>query len=231
MNLNRFPFRSLALLVGGAVFSFSAARAQVPFILTPVHDTYVSESDVNANYGAEDNLFVHSGTWIKRTYLQFDLESIPPGTITGATLRLSYGLLGSGGFLVDLHHVPNDAWTELGMTWNSMPAYNPTAISTALTGTGQPYVDWIIPGSLFALDGDGTLSLMLKIQDEIHGAGTANYFSSEATLPNALPPQLILTVPEGKLTALVGSLALIVWIALRRTHPAFRHFSCDRWDR
>jgi hypothetical protein len=231
MNLNRFPFHSLALFVAGAVFPFSAARAQVAVILTPTQDTYVSDEYVTANYGDEENLFVHAGSVIKRTYLQFDLGSIPPESVTGAILRLSYGQLGSGDFLIDLHHVADDTWSEVGVTWSSMPSYSPTPLSTAATETGRADVDWNIPGSLFASDRDGTLSLMLKIQTELHGAGTASFLSSEATPPHDIPPQLILTVPEGKLTALVGSLALIVWIALRRTHPAFRHFSCDRWDR
>lgn len=196
--MKRMTRTSTALLAAvlGSTLIPAAAQGSFDVVLEPVDDTYVVDQYPAASYGDDENLFVHSGSNTKRTWLKFDLGGIPPSAISAATLRLSYAQSSSSDTVIDLHHVADDTWTEATLTWASMPAYDAEALSTATTEFGHNDITWTVPVGVFFSDNDGRLSLALKIQEESHHSGTASFFSTEGTVPLAIAPQLFVTVPE-----------------------------------
>ena len=58
----------------------------------------------------------------ERSYLKFDISSIPPAaSVTAASLRLCR-TNGTGGARTHELRVVTSAWTESGLTWNNQPA-------------------------------------------------------------------------------------------------------------
>jgi len=67
---------------------------------------------------------------VERSYLMFDLSSIPPGaTVTSASLTICR-TNGSGGSRTHELRAVTSAWTEMGLTWNTQPALAPSASHT-----------------------------------------------------------------------------------------------------
>lgn len=192
-----------------------ASQAQLPLLLEPAYDTYVRSDEPDTNYGSEGNLFVHSGTNLKRTYLQFDLGSIPLGSIREASLRLGFAEGARTGTAIDLHHVADDTWNEFSLTWRSAPPPDLPAVGTATAEFGKVELTWNLPVSIFATDPDGRLSLLLKLADE-GLSDTATFYSKESVLPLAHPPQLLLSVPEPPGAVLASGLGLAALAAHRR---------------
>ncbi len=201
------------LAAGGGL---GVGQAQVPFVLNPVHDTYVNSQYIDANYGADASVFVHSGiNATKRTYLQFDLGGVALDSISGASLRMLYAQPAQTGTTIDLHHVLDDTWNESSLTWSSQPVPEAASLATASTQSGKAEVVWNLPLSLFTTDTDGRLSLLLRLQDE-GLSDTATFFSKEASTPLAQPAQLTLMVPEPGQGMMLAGLGLVVWAACRR---------------
>ncbi|MFP2896666.1 DNRLRE domain-containing protein [Corallococcus sp. 4LFB] len=92
-------------------------------ILEPEADTFVRASTPGVNYGTAQNLYVDSTK--EETYLRFNLSGLPAGAhIASVMLKaLAYSGASPGGDgSVYAHLVPDDTWSETGMTWNSRPA-------------------------------------------------------------------------------------------------------------
>ncbi|NMO14250.1 DNRLRE domain-containing protein [Pyxidicoccus fallax] len=101
----------------------TSAPTPTQLILEPEADTFVRDSSPNGNFGTNQNLNVDSR--YAETYLRFNLSSIPAGSHI-ASVRLEalahYGSAYGGDGSVYAHLVPNDTWSETGMTWNNRPA-------------------------------------------------------------------------------------------------------------
>lgn len=73
---------------------------------------------------------------IYRSFIKFDLSSIPAGaTVSSATLTLTRSSEGSG-TSVSVHQVTS-SWSETTPTWGSPPTYNATELTSATVGTGE----------------------------------------------------------------------------------------------
>lgn len=91
--------------------------------VAPVADSYVNESQPDANFGQDGELHLGSG---QMCYLMFELPQLEPNaTISEARLRV-YAHGGSASGYVDVHYCQDDSWTENGIAWNNKPAYNAT---------------------------------------------------------------------------------------------------------
>jgi len=97
----------------------------------PVADSYVEYRNPDNNYGASAALNVTwaagSDTRDRRSFLKFDISSIPSGsTINSASLNPYHRINPwSGWSWVDLvvHKLTDDTWGETTITWNNQPAY------------------------------------------------------------------------------------------------------------
>ena len=109
--------------------AITAVASVAGTLVIPVdEDTWVEETNPDANHGSEGSFDVQGGNGVPnsrwRGLLKFDLGSIPAGsTVTGATLRLgtSEGFSYNG----DVNHyglVVADTWSEGTVTWTTRPA-------------------------------------------------------------------------------------------------------------
>ncbi len=140
--------------------------------ISPIHDSYVDDADTGGNHGWRDYMIV--GEWdgaspyrTCRTYMQFDLGSVPAGKkIVSATLNVNCRTIYNTTVNVGAHYLGNDSWTENTITWNNAPTnFNTTATATAALVTG--YNAWTVTSDAqTAYKGDGVLSLVLKLPTE-----------------------------------------------------------------
>lgn len=132
--------------------------------------------------------------WFNNSYLKFNLAGSGITTVTTATLRLKTIVVGnstSSPNNLQLFAVPNDAWTETGITWNNQPPRNPLFL-------GQKYGFNSAAGAIVEFDvtayvqtqvnADGVVSLALS--DEFWRARGMEFHSREAT-NSADRPQLV----------------------------------------
>lgn len=220
-------FILMSLMALGSVAPAAGALYQ----LAPVADASVVDQYPSTNYGLDKDLFVHFGsTATKRTYLRFDLSSIPvQETIVGATLYMYSAQGGVATTTIDLHHVSDDAWIESSITWSSRPAFDAVVLASATTSPpgsvpGSDEMSWSLPGSVFAADTDAQLSLLLKLENE-SGSDTATFSSKESRLVNPIPPTAIppalgvttMPIPEPEIWAmLLAGLGVVAWASRKR---------------
>ncbi|RJS27415.1 hypothetical protein DRW03_03355 [Corallococcus sp. H22C18031201] len=91
--------------------------------LTPVADAQVSSDTPTTNYGTSTTWLVNRQTGM--SYLRFDLSGIPTNVhVTAVTLSAQaydgYAYGGDGNVYTTF--VPDDTWSETGITWNNKPA-------------------------------------------------------------------------------------------------------------
>ena len=103
------------------------ATTDITVTLSPVADADVVIDQPDANFGAAASVKVGPELFeaARHVYLKFDLSSIPAdATIVEATLAMSAysGFAWGNDGNVYASFVPEDAWTEMGLTWNNRPA-------------------------------------------------------------------------------------------------------------
>lgn len=100
------------------------AQAQTTVTLTPTADSYIQQGTPTTNYGTATTLLarIDSANSLSRAvYLQFNLASLPAGTITSAVLTLN-GSQDQGGAGVTIGAFPGTAtaaWSETQLNWNN----------------------------------------------------------------------------------------------------------------
>ena len=106
--------------------------------LNPNQDSFVrQDSGGNDNYGSSSDLRVRSNGrfyWSEqrnnRTYVQFDLSSIPSGsTINSAELRLYMYDAPNQNRTYRVHRV-TQSWGETTITWNNAASYDSTVTAS-----------------------------------------------------------------------------------------------------
>jgi len=97
-------------------------------IRPPIDDAYTHEGRPNTKFGAARDMYVgwyqHAqGAGSERTWLKFDLSSLPADATIGR-VRLwlyCYRLTGWGSHDTRCYSLENDGWTEETITWNNQP--------------------------------------------------------------------------------------------------------------
>ena len=99
----------------------------------PVADSYVNQSEPDANYGSDTRLKIKCDSFYRYAYIMFDLSSLSPdATIIEAKLWLTLRDIdgyGEWGVTIGAHYCSDDSWNETGITWNNKPSFasEPTA--------------------------------------------------------------------------------------------------------
>jgi hypothetical protein len=103
--------------------------------LTAVADTGVDQKNPNTNTGTAQTMSVASAnSGNQRSFVRFDLSTIPTAArVQSATLQLTMSTAPSATRTYEVDRA-NAAWTETGLTWNTMPTTS-AATATAASGT------------------------------------------------------------------------------------------------
>ena len=160
-------------------------------------DSYIEEGS-NSNFGTGTTLQVNNGGGflegtIKRTMVRFALPALPVGcTVTSATLRL-YNQNATSGRTIEALRI-TEAWQELTVNGNNIPATDGPAATSQVQGAGQ-YQDWTVTTQVQAMFGSNHGFL---IRDGTEGGGLftsaaqQEYQSREGT-NDARDPELVIT--------------------------------------
>ncbi|MBV6645595.1 MAG: DNRLRE domain-containing protein [Cyclobacteriaceae bacterium] len=151
-------------------------------------DTYVKGGQTaDDNFGSSADLLIKtaaSENLRRRIFLQFKVDTID--VVQEAILRLRVGRSGSTEHTV--YYVPDDSWTETGITWNNQPQFTTAITSENVASEGQ-WTDFDITSQVLAEQGgDGILSLVVWTSS----TALVEYFSKEA-LPGNEPRLLVTT--------------------------------------
>ena len=161
-------------------------------------DSPVGSTSPTSNYGTLTYCAVGNttATSLLRTYIQFDLSTVPVNAVVVyADLRLyQWFTYGSDNFTIGLYGVTGD-WDESTITWNLQPTSSADAeitnnITAGATTWESWYIDTLVQGWL-----DGTITnygMMLKDTDESSVNTAAYFYTSDYTTDTTKRP--ILTI-------------------------------------
>ncbi len=152
-------------------------------------DTWVDSSAATANYDANIDLGVETGTRNRISYLDFTISGYAGRIITSATLELTErdGSSESDADF-DVREITS-AWDETTVTWNTRPTHGTSALGSYTDGltTNEETIEIALDETHFSGDGTYGLALVATV------SGNDHKFYSEN---GAAPPQLVLTYLE-----------------------------------
>jgi len=164
-------------------------------------DAFVASDDPAVNYGANLFLSISRVSWQTnqfRTYIQFDLSSIPStAVVTDASLHLFYGLaIEELDTPAGLYRVTS-AWDESTVTWNNQPdSWNaPEATNTVPPWAIGSFVSWQVDSLVQSwIDGSvDNYGAMLRDTDEATAETAKGFSSSDNVADPAYRPKLEIT--------------------------------------
>ncbi len=156
-------------------------------------DAYVVSTFLNTNW---DYSYTWVGNWgseIERTYIQFDLSTVPAGAVVDdADLKLyQYNSVGSGSFIVGLYQVIS-GWEESNVTWSNQPDSSTEAEASRNIYTSTTWRNWDIDDLVKSwLDGSITnYGMLLKATNEASINMKAAFRTSDYTIDTTKRPKL-----------------------------------------
>ena len=146
--------------------------------LNPVADSFVKSNNPNQNRGTLQTLRVRSNSAPVnfRTFVEFDLSSIPPGNeVLKAEMTLCASAVPGATRTYDVYSVAA-GWTETGITWNNQPGVASSVSSSATTPPAPDCMTW--PVASDAQDWVvGAPNNGLRVNDSVESSPT-NYSST-----------------------------------------------------
>ncbi len=187
-------FSLIVFLVFSSLLVFSVDASSYSVRLYPSDDSWVEAEYPNDNHGSDTSLRVKSDSRTRRSYLKFDLSSIPEGkTVTSVRLYL-YCTYSDASPSVEVYvHETGDGWNEGSITWNNAPAVGSLITSTTIYGTGQFYCWDITPYGQAEYLGDKILSVVVKLlldDPSQNNPNLSRYFASKEYSNTAKDPYL-----------------------------------------
>lgn len=188
-RLTRLIIPSLAVLILTLFTNAATAGASATSTskFTANADAYVDRSHPRANFG-RTQLRIENTSQIV-SFLRFTLSGMTT-PVTKATLRIYVKSSSSAGF--ELHSVPDNDWSETGITYQNAPPVSATVTATSgPVGAGT----WVSIDVTSLVQGNGTRSIALVGRNN----SALNLASRES---GVTAPQLVLqlaAVPEGRL--------------------------------
>jgi hypothetical protein len=131
------------------IFLLLVALGLTPFLsssvssLTAKEDAFVLNTTPTSNYGTQ-SLLVSGGAELRKTWIKFDLSSIPTGsTIKAVKLKLYCKSVSSDGNIVNIQirdglRTVMGEWSESDLWWSTQPPEWGTMGIYSITPTGKP---------------------------------------------------------------------------------------------
>ena len=169
----------LVILFGSVVFVDKAWCATV--ILYPSDDSYINAGATNTNYGSSTTLYAgYTSSAVRRTYLKFDLSSIPSGQrIVLSRLRLGPNYVTLTNPEVGAHYLVDDSWSEGTITWENAPTgFSEIATDTLIIDIYEDSFFTVTDDVETACGNNGVYSVVLKSTNESVGTA-AGFWSKE----------------------------------------------------
>jgi hypothetical protein len=150
----------------------------------------------NNNYGNLTYCAVgNNATTIVRTYIKFDLSTVPgDAVVVDADLKLyQWGTFGTANFTIALYNVTS-AWDESTITWNLQPTCSIDAEITSDITAAIAWKSWDIDTLVQTwLDGSITnYGVVLKDTDEASVNTLAYFWTSDYTADTTKRPELVI---------------------------------------
>ena len=180
--------------------------------LNPIIDTFAYEGEPNTPQSGWEHLFAGRTSHTSRSFLKFDLISIPDDHfIANATLELFCDIAyGSANY--KLHHVASDNLVTNGLTWNNQPAVGSYLDEVTISDTGLKSWDLFASGDWNSAadlnDDDGFVSVRLSRLNDLTGTQYAAFHNRNYTAWDHVPPKLVIDytpVPIPTTIFLLGS--------------------------
>lgn len=171
-----------------------------------LEDSYVSQGAAGSNYGSEASFAIRDNTDTNmRTYIKFNLSAVPSGqTIENAVLFFYLYVNGTTNTAA-IHHVYNQTWNELAITWNNQPCgtgfddsgnCNLTAEDTETTAFIKWY-NWTVTEAVSTDYADSKTNVSFIIKTPEVAEFSVDYFRSKHETENvSLRPYLNITYSE-----------------------------------
>lgn len=191
------------LIAALSILTGTAALAQSTVTLSPEADTYVQNGTPQTNYGTAASILVRApetnGTLTRYGYFQFDLATLPAGTITAARLEVfgQHDTQTAPLAIETLGGTNTAKWSETQVTWNNafvstgVDPYG-VALSQATVGAAATY-QWDVTAFVNSrrIIGHATIALRSVVADPVR----FTFNSREATTNR---PRLVITyTPTG----------------------------------
>ena len=195
----------IGFLILSSVLIFPVKSSYISHIYS-AEDSWVEAEFPNGNHGSETSLRVKSDSRTRRSYLKFDLSSVPSGkSVTSVKLYL-YCTYKSQDPSVEIYvHETGDSWDEASITWNNAPAVDSLITSILVNGTGQYYCWDITSYGQTQYSGDKILSIVVKLlldDPSQNNPNLARYFASKEYDGTAQDPYLEVIYEDAPPTAL-----------------------------
>jgi len=157
-------------------------------------DAYVVSTFLNTNW---DYSYTWVGNWgseVERTYIQFDLSTVPMGAVVDdADLILyQYNSVGSGSFTVGLYQVIS-GWEESNITWSNQPNSSTGAeASSSILAGATTWRNWDIDDLVKSWLDESTTNygMLLKATNEASINVKASFRTSDYTGDTSKRPKL-----------------------------------------
>ena len=159
--------RMLLIMAMSAAFLWISMGAGQAEDIFASEDAWIYQHPSYANTGWGTLYYLETGYgyggYEKRMHLKFDLNQIPPGKIvTNAEVWIYCDGIGFPEYH-DLHRVLDDSWSELTITWNNQPPFDPIPSSTVLV-SGPGWYWWNVTADvIYEVDeGESAFSVMVR---------------------------------------------------------------------
>jgi len=142
--------------------------------LNPIEDSYIELHDPDSNFGAGSSLkvwgeeYFYEGAFGKKSYLKFDLSSIPSSaSIISGELELYMDFKVTQTCSIGVHYCSNNNWDELLITWNNAPSFESASLDVCSPiAFGDKWYSWTVTDAVQKAFSTRVLTLVLNEADE-----------------------------------------------------------------
>ena len=170
--------------VAGETLNYSLGKCSGTLTLTSIEDSYVSDGQVNTNFGSSSSLLIDADPTSYEIFIKSpEIDQIPSGaTVSSATLVLTSFNSGS---TAEARQVVT-AWDENSITWNNRPTDDAGQFTTFNTSSGTVNIN--VKAAVEAwISGVSNHGLRLRSS----GGDGSDFRSSEYTTANQRPSFVI----------------------------------------